>query len=102
MVGSHELIFISHLLYVDEAVFIGEWRDENLRHLASILQCFYLSSGLRINIHKYSIMGVGGVTNDEVLRGAQMICCEASKTPFKYLGIMVASNMNWLHAGQRH
>ena len=38
------------------------------------------------------------MTNDEVLRGAQMICCEASKTPFKYLGIMVGSYMNWLHA----
>ena len=38
------------------------------------------------------------MTNDEVLRGAQMIGCEASKTPFKYLGIMVGGNMNRLHA----
>ena len=54
LVGSHEPIFISHLFYVDDAVFIGEWRDENLRHLVSILQCFYLSSGLRITNHKCS------------------------------------------------
>ncbi|GJZ04896.1 RNA-directed DNA polymerase, eukaryota, partial [Tanacetum coccineum] len=38
------------------------------------------------------------LTNDEVLRGAQMIGCEASKVPFKYLGIMMGSNMNRLHA----
>nr|GEW31540.1 RNA-directed DNA polymerase, eukaryota [Tanacetum cinerariifolium] len=33
LVGSHEPTFISHLFYVDDAVFIGEWREENLRHL---------------------------------------------------------------------
>ncbi|GKE25458.1 RNA-directed DNA polymerase, eukaryota, reverse transcriptase zinc-binding domain protein [Tanacetum coccineum] len=101
LVGSHEPTLISHLFYADDAVFIGEWREENLRHLVSILQCFYLASGLRINIHKCSIMGVGGVTNDEVYRGAQMTGCEASKIPFKYLRIMVGSNMNRLHAWDR-
>ncbi|GJV12070.1 RNA-directed DNA polymerase, eukaryota [Tanacetum coccineum] len=60
--GSHEPTPISHLFYTDDAVFIGEWREENLRHLVS---------------------------------------CEASKIPFKYLGIMVGSNMNRLHAWDR-
>nr|GFB96745.1 RNA-directed DNA polymerase, eukaryota [Tanacetum cinerariifolium] len=46
-------------------------------------------------------MGVGGMTNDEVYRGAQMIGCEALKIPFKYLGIMVGSNMNRSHAWDR-
>ncbi|GKA29871.1 hypothetical protein Tco_0716116 [Tanacetum coccineum] len=80
------------------AVFIGEWRKENLRHLVNILHYFYLASGLRINIHKCCIMGVGGVTNVEVNRGAQMIGCEASKTPFKYLEVMVGGKMNRLHS----
>ncbi|GKE09123.1 RNA-directed DNA polymerase, eukaryota [Tanacetum coccineum] len=97
-VGSRESVHISHLFYADDAVFIREWREENLRHLVSILQCFYLALGLRINIYKCSIMGVGGVTNAEVNRGAQMIGCEASKTPFKYLGIMVGGQMNRLHS----
>ncbi|GJW71698.1 hypothetical protein Tco_0128615 [Tanacetum coccineum] len=43
-------------------------------------------------------MGVGGVTNVEVNRGAQMIGCEASKTPFKYLEVMVGGKMNRLHS----
>nr|GEW06749.1 RNA-directed DNA polymerase, eukaryota [Tanacetum cinerariifolium] len=101
LVGSHDPTPISHLFYADDAVFIGEWREKNLCHLVSILQCFYLAPGLRINIHKYSIMGVGGVTNDEVYRRAQMIGCEALEIPFKYLGIMVGSNMNRLHAWDR-
>nr|GEV16986.1 reverse transcriptase domain, reverse transcriptase zinc-binding domain protein [Tanacetum cinerariifolium] len=66
-----------------------EWKEENLYHLVSILQRFFLASGLQINIHKCCIMGVGGVTHDEVTRGAQMIGCEATKIPFKYLGVMV-------------
>ncbi|GJU01497.1 RNA-directed DNA polymerase, eukaryota [Tanacetum coccineum] len=33
LVGSHELTFISHLFYADDAMFISEWREENLRHL---------------------------------------------------------------------
>ncbi|GKA94146.1 RNA-directed DNA polymerase, eukaryota, partial [Tanacetum coccineum] len=32
-VGSHESVLISHLFYADDAVFIGEWKEENLRHL---------------------------------------------------------------------
>ncbi|GKA92855.1 RNA-directed DNA polymerase, eukaryota [Tanacetum coccineum] len=92
-VGSFESIHISHLFYADDAVFIGEWKEENLRHLVSILQCFYLASGLRINIQKCSIMGVGGVTHAEVTRGANVFGCEASKTPFKYLGVMVGNKM---------
>ncbi|GJY37411.1 RNA-directed DNA polymerase, eukaryota [Tanacetum coccineum] len=43
-------------------------------------------------------MGVGGVTNAEVNQRAQMIGCEASKTPFKYIGIMVGGQMNRLHS----
>ncbi|GKD00277.1 RNA-directed DNA polymerase, eukaryota, partial [Tanacetum coccineum] len=39
-----------------------------------------------------------GETNVEVNRGAQMIGCEASKTPFKYLGIMVGGKMNRIHS----
>ncbi|GJT92828.1 RNA-directed DNA polymerase, eukaryota [Tanacetum coccineum] len=97
-VGSHEPVHISHLFYADNAMFIGEWRDENLRHLVSILQCFYLASGLRINIHKCCIMGVGGVTNVKVNRGDEMNGCEASKIPFKYLGVMVDGKMNRLHS----
>ena len=60
---------ISHLFYADGAFFIGEWKEENLPHLVFILQCFYLASGLQINIHKCSLMGVGGVKYDEVSRG---------------------------------
>ncbi|GJY46173.1 RNA-directed DNA polymerase, eukaryota, reverse transcriptase zinc-binding domain protein [Tanacetum coccineum] len=42
-------------------------------------------------------MGIGGVTHDEVTKGAQMIGCKATKIPFKYLGVMVGDKMNRIH-----
>ncbi|GKE02138.1 RNA-directed DNA polymerase, eukaryota [Tanacetum coccineum] len=60
-------------------------------------QEFCFEQGLRINIHKFCIMGIGGVTHDEVTKGAQMIGCKATKIPFKYLGVMVGGKMNRIH-----
>ena len=93
-IGIHHNVSISHLFYADNAVFIGECQDTNFKNIVSILQCFYLSAGLRINVQKCSLMGVGGVSSDEVTRVASIIGCEAAKTPFKYLGVVVGDRMS--------
>ncbi|GJU02311.1 hypothetical protein Tco_1112649 [Tanacetum coccineum] len=36
-----------------------EWSDGNLRSILNILKCFFLASGLQINIHKSQGLGVG-------------------------------------------
>ncbi|GJX72023.1 RNA-directed DNA polymerase, eukaryota [Tanacetum coccineum] len=36
-----------------------------------------------------SLVGVGGVKYDDVSRGANLVRCDATKTPFKYLGVMI-------------
>ncbi|GJS94182.1 RNA-directed DNA polymerase, eukaryota [Tanacetum coccineum] len=84
---------LSHLFYADDAVFLGEWSDENLDNLLKILRCFHLASGLRINIAKSHVLGVG-VPLEIVHQGASRIGCEVMKTPFKYLGIMVGDHMS--------
>ncbi|GJS04028.1 RNA-directed DNA polymerase, eukaryota [Tanacetum coccineum] len=66
---------ISHLFYADDAVFIGEWSEENLVNLVRILDCFYLASGLKINLHKSQVLGVG-VPRDIVIQGASLIGCD--------------------------
>nr|GEY56425.1 RNA-directed DNA polymerase, eukaryota [Tanacetum cinerariifolium] len=38
-------ISISHLFYVDDAMFIGEWSDANLKGIVNILQFFFLRQG---------------------------------------------------------
>ncbi|GKB53733.1 RNA-directed DNA polymerase, eukaryota, partial [Tanacetum coccineum] len=43
---------ISHLMYADDVIFFGEWSWVNAQNLISMLRCFYLISGLKINIDK--------------------------------------------------
>ncbi|GKC30614.1 RNA-directed DNA polymerase, eukaryota [Tanacetum coccineum] len=47
------------LFYADDAVFVGEWSDSNLSCIMNVLHCFSLASGLKINIHKSHLLGVG-------------------------------------------
>ncbi|GKA12702.1 RNA-directed DNA polymerase, eukaryota [Tanacetum coccineum] len=84
---------LSYLFNTDDAVFLGEWPDENLDNLLKILRCFHLALGLRINIAKSHVLGVG-VPLEIVHQGASRIGCEVMKTPFKYLGIMVGDHMS--------
>ncbi|GKE13211.1 RNA-directed DNA polymerase, eukaryota, partial [Tanacetum coccineum] len=84
---------ISHLFYADDAVFIGEWSDANLINLIRILNCFHLASGLKINVKKSQVIGVG-VPPDIVNQGALLIGCAVLQTPFKYLGVMVGDHMS--------
>nr|GEV46971.1 RNA-directed DNA polymerase, eukaryota [Tanacetum cinerariifolium] len=44
---------------VNDGVFKGKWSDDNLANLIRMLQCFQLASGLKINVHKSQVMGVG-------------------------------------------
>ncbi|GJX25675.1 RNA-directed DNA polymerase, eukaryota [Tanacetum coccineum] len=49
---------LSHLFYADDAMFIGEWSNENLSGIINILKSFFLASGLQINILKSQLLGV--------------------------------------------
>lgn len=45
-------IEISHLLYVDEVVLLSPWDSGNAIHIFRILHFFFLTSGLKTNVHK--------------------------------------------------
>ncbi|GJR25846.1 RNA-directed DNA polymerase, eukaryota, reverse transcriptase zinc-binding domain protein [Tanacetum coccineum] len=57
------------------------------------IQVFYLASGLKININKSNVYGVG-VSLEEVSVMARMTGCTSSDVPFIYLGLPIGSNMN--------
>ncbi|XP_021979949.1 uncharacterized protein LOC110876077 [Helianthus annuus] len=84
---------ISHLLYADDAMVMGQWSEFNFRALRRTLRIFHLCSGLRINIQKSIIYGVGK-SLEEVKVEANVLGCKPGDTPFKYLGIQVGANMN--------
>nr|GFB28456.1 RNA-directed DNA polymerase, eukaryota [Tanacetum cinerariifolium] len=79
---------ISHLFYADDAVFIVEWSDLNITRIVHILHCFSLASGLKINLLKSHILGVG-VHQEKVNDEAVYLGCSVMRTPFKYLGVPI-------------
>nr|GEW69929.1 RNA-directed DNA polymerase, eukaryota [Tanacetum cinerariifolium] len=81
---------ISHLFYVDDAVFVGEWSDDNLSSIMHVLHCFSLASGLKINVKKSHLLGVG-IPNDLIVAAACTLGHSIMKTPFKCLGVTVGA-----------
>ncbi|GJU42836.1 hypothetical protein Tco_1195793 [Tanacetum coccineum] len=59
---------------------------KDMEIIIRFLQFFYLASGLKINIHKSNIYGIG-VNKDEVLSMASNAGCMAGDVPFNYLGL---------------
>nr|GEY18038.1 RNA-directed DNA polymerase, eukaryota [Tanacetum cinerariifolium] len=82
---------ISHLFYADDAMFIGEWSEDNLKSTVSILKCFFLASGLKINFHKSQVLGVG-VPHYLVEQAANSIGCSIMDKCFRYLGVKVGES----------
>nr|GEX05119.1 RNA-directed DNA polymerase, eukaryota [Tanacetum cinerariifolium] len=79
---------LSHLVYADDAVFIGKWDRANVVTIVRMLKCFFMASRLQINIHKSKLMGIG-VSHEEVKAAANIIGCSTFSTPFNYLGVKV-------------
>ena len=89
---------ISHLLYADDVIFMGEWSFQNAVNLIGLLRCFYVMSGLKINVRKSNIYGIG--VEEDACRGmAAVLGCGMATIPFKYLGVLVGCDMskigNW-------
>ncbi|GJU95642.1 RNA-directed DNA polymerase, eukaryota [Tanacetum coccineum] len=93
VVGKDNVVPISHLLYVDDVMFIGKWSSENVNVLMMMLHWFFLASGLKINVQKSSLYGVG-VRPSEVHSMAECYGCLANNLPFTYLGVKVGANMS--------
>ncbi|GKC82014.1 RNA-directed DNA polymerase, eukaryota, reverse transcriptase zinc-binding domain protein [Tanacetum coccineum] len=83
---------ISLLQYADDALFMGEWSKSNAHHLVHILSWFYEVSGLKINLAKIRIFGIG-VHISEVESIARSINCSHDYMPFSYLGLPVGRIM---------
>ncbi|GJT70951.1 RNA-directed DNA polymerase, eukaryota, reverse transcriptase zinc-binding domain protein [Tanacetum coccineum] len=88
---------LSHMFYADDAVFVGQWCDDNINTLIHVLECFYRASGLRINMSKSKIMGVL-VEENKVKSAATKLGCLLLNTPFTYLGTKVGGSMARSHA----
>ncbi|MFS7991078.1 putative RNA-directed DNA polymerase [Helianthus anomalus] len=84
---------LSHLLFADDALVIGEWSKANIFNVVRILRCFRICSGLHINLDKSSIIGIG-IPDSDLHSMALDIGCKVDQFPLKYLGLPVGANMN--------
>jgi len=82
---------ISHLQYVDDTLFIGEVTMANMWALKTILRCFELASGLKVNFSKSHVMGVN-VGGDFFGLAERSLFCRVGSVPFTYLGLPVGVN----------
>lgn len=60
-----------------------------------LLHCFGLVSGLKPNLSKINLFGIG-VLKSEVEQVAKTLGCAAGSTPFMYLGLPVGARMDLL------
>ncbi|GKC86090.1 RNA-directed DNA polymerase, eukaryota, reverse transcriptase zinc-binding domain protein [Tanacetum coccineum] len=84
---------LTHLFYADDVVFVGKWDTSNINTIVNVLKCFFLASGLKINLHKSKLMGIG-IPHNEVVLAADSIGCLTFSAPFKFLGVKVGGIMS--------
>ncbi|XP_076896373.1 uncharacterized protein LOC143549353 [Bidens hawaiensis] len=83
---------ISHVMYADDVMSVGEWNTTNVVNLARLLRCFHLAYELKVNFYKIKVFGVR-VSDSEIASMASIIHCEAGSLPVNFLGFPVQANM---------
>lgn len=84
---------ISHLFYADDAIFLGEWKESNVFSIVHVLRCFFFTPGLKINLSKSSLLGIG-VPYEHVSILVNDMGCGNMTLSFPYLGLVVSGMMN--------
>ncbi|KAJ9535792.1 hypothetical protein OSB04_un001049 [Centaurea solstitialis] len=86
---------MEHRKFFGKVVFFGKWNTANFRNLLKILECFQKLSGLKINVRKSKLYGLG-VAEEEVRSWASSAGCGFGNIPFMYLGLPVGASMKRL------
>jgi hypothetical protein len=81
----------SHLQYADDTICVGKATVDNLWTLKALLRGFELASGLKINFHKSSLLGIN-VTSEFMDMACNFLNCAQGRLPFMYLGLPVGGN----------
>ncbi|GJZ00485.1 putative RNA-directed DNA polymerase, eukaryota, reverse transcriptase zinc-binding domain protein [Tanacetum coccineum] len=79
-------------LTLDVATHSQNIRGVTIESITNSLHSFYLASGLKLNISKSNLYGVG-VPEDDLQDMTQVTGCQAGSFPFTYLGLPIGKNM---------
>ena len=89
-VGTKQ-IKVNMLQFADNTLFFCKPGVKNIVAIKSILRCYEIASGLKVNFHKSELGGIG-IAEDELKRSSIILNCGVIKVPFKYLEICVGGN----------
>nr|GEY14275.1 RNA-directed DNA polymerase, eukaryota [Tanacetum cinerariifolium] len=85
-ISINNSLMISHLFCADDAVFVGKWDISNIKVIVNVLKCFFMASGLKINLYKSKLMGIR-VSKVDINSAAQMVGCSTFPLLFIILGL---------------
>ncbi|GKC07706.1 RNA-directed DNA polymerase, eukaryota, reverse transcriptase zinc-binding domain protein [Tanacetum coccineum] len=83
---------VSHFFFADDVVILTDWNTNDMKNIVRTLNSFYMASGLKINISKSNVYGVG-VSKENLEAMSTLTGCLAGSLPFTYLGLPIGKNM---------
>nr|GEV01452.1 RNA-directed DNA polymerase, eukaryota, reverse transcriptase zinc-binding domain protein [Tanacetum cinerariifolium] len=69
-------IEVSHLQYANDTIFVGDWNRRNIISLMKLLKCFQMASGLKVNLNKSTLFGIGVEMEEVEGRATSLRECE--------------------------
>ena len=84
-------VMVSHLQFADGTIFFLDAHRVSFKNLLIVLGLFRSVSGLKINMSKSNILGLG-VDDDIVSSLADWVGCEVGVWPINYLGLPLGGN----------
>ncbi|XP_038704727.1 uncharacterized protein LOC120000673 [Tripterygium wilfordii] len=84
---------ISHLQYADDTLIFLQAKEKYIQVAKRILRCYEVMSGLKINFHKSSLVGIG-VNKVWAESLAVRYYCKYESLPVKCLGMPLGANFN--------
>lgn len=95
-IGKNELM-ITHLQYADDTLIFSDANIESLLNIKCVLILFQLASGLQVNFHKSSLMGLN-ISKTWLKEAASSLLCKEGCIPFTYLGLPIGGNSSRINA----
>ena len=86
---------ISHLQYADDTIVFCVPKLHSLMNIKKVLILFELSSGLQVNFHKSSVLGLN-VDSSWLNLASSSLQCRIGSFPFIYLGLPIGGNTSRL------
>ena len=82
---------LSYLQFADDTIIFCEASMDEEKNIKNLLRCFELLSGLKTNLHKSSLSGVG--IDETVLKEfADVLKCKVQNLLIKYLGLPLGAS----------